>query len=399
MRHARDGRASLPRRSRWRNSDGLSGTASQREIGGWALGLLFALSSSDVMVKGSSVLFHAPRPRVCDLASRVRGNTPMVVPRPCVSRRPSLRGTVVRPHSHTPRVRASRPARVRSCAVWSRRLARRAPTNSDGTRRCPTRAAARMADAAMPPTGVAPARAIGAAGARAIPGSRRPGSCDWRLPLPPSRGNVFAFRESRLFLRLSKQCRTTIGAAVLAAVRRPALGLGASIHIRHGYTAQVVSVAPTPLLICTPGPRAPHVIRSVDPERPHSCRPIARLRTTGMRHADPPGPRPRACLHHPRSLHAAERDTRYAAYAPHVCGAPDAHAWTTQETGLRQAAIQAARTCATHTARQYHRSPRPPRKRVQRKGVCTIRKMDRPDAAVGMYCRFAGAAQLRPLRV
>ena len=269
--------------------------------------------------------------------------------------------------------------------MWSRRLARRAPTNSDGTRRCPTRAAARMADARRCPRPASPRRDR-PAGARARfpdPAERRPGSCDWRPPLPPSRGNVVShFAKAAIHgsvpVRLSAQPR--------AASRRLA-----PIHI-----TQVVSVAPTPLLICTPGPRAPHVIRSVDPERPHCGMHIA-----DNGHGACRSPRAQAAhrLHHPRSLHAAERDTRYAAYAPHVCGAPDAHAWTTQETGLRQAAIQAARTCATHTARQYHRSPRPPRKRVQRKGVCTIRKMDRPDAAVGMYCRLAGAAQLRPLRV
>ena len=218
MRHARDGRASLPRRSRWRNSDGLSGTASQRErrmgvgssICAFVVGRDGERVPVTIMLKGSSVLFHAPRPRVCDLASRVRGNTPMVVPRPCVSRRPSLRGTVVRPHSHTPRVRASRPARVRSCAVWSRRLARRAPTNSDGTRRCPTRAAARMADARRCPRPASPRRDR-PAGARArfpdpaVP-ARATGGPPSRLPAATS------FRISRK--RLSKSSvRTTIGAA------------------------------------------------------------------------------------------------------------------------------------------------------------------------------------------
>ena len=63
----------------------------------------------------------------------------------------------------------------------------------------------------------------------------------------------------------------------------------------------------------------------------------------------------------------------------------------------KRLAKQHARAQLTRRANTI--DPRPPRKRVQRKGVCTISEMDRPAAAVGMYCRFTGAAQQRPLRV
>jgi hypothetical protein len=118
MRHARDGRASLPRRSRWRNSDGLSGTASQRErrmgvgssICAFVVGRDGERVPVTIMLKGSSVLFHAPRPRVCDLASRVRGNTPMA----------SFRDPVCRGDPHCARCGDRRASRDRPAGARAR---------------------------------------------------------------------------------------------------------------------------------------------------------------------------------------------------------------------------------------------------------------------------------------
>jgi hypothetical protein len=180
MRHARDGRACLPRRSRWRNSDGLSGTASQRErrmgvgssICAYVVGRDGRRVPVTIILWGSSALFHAPRPRVCDLASRVRGNTPMVTHlRPSVWPRrrgpPSL--SVDRSYLEvipTARVRhrsrrVTANARVAAppprgtgpgfCAVWfAARLARRA---RDETARYP---AGRRGPAPCPAGGAAP---------------------------------------------------------------------------------------------------------------------------------------------------------------------------------------------------------------------------------------------------
>lgn len=143
------------------------------------------------------------------------------------------------------------------------------------------------------PDRVAPARSAGR-GARAIPGSRRPGSCDWRLPLPPSRGNVFAFRERRL----SKQCRTTIGAAPCC--EPPA---GAYTH----YTGRQCGSDSTSYMHT----RTARAARN----------PIGRSGATALRYADPPGPRPRIA-----STTLALSTQRSATHATprmrHMCAGP-----------------------------------------------------------------------------
>ena len=229
MRHARDGRASLPRRSRWRNSDGLSGTASQRErrmgvgssICAFVVGRDGERVPVTIMLKGSSVLFHAPRPRVCDLASRVRGNTPMASFRDPVRVEATLTlcsvGTVVRRSSSYPAgTRVAPGTGPVVCGVVAAARAPRPDFNSDGTRRCPTRAGAGRrrgwpnADARRCPRPASPRRDR-PAGARArfpdpaVP-ARATGGPPSRLPAATS------FRISRK--RLSKSSvRTTIGAA------------------------------------------------------------------------------------------------------------------------------------------------------------------------------------------
>jgi hypothetical protein len=174
MRHARDGRACLPRRSRWRNSDGLSGTASQRErrmgvgssICAYVVGRDGRRVPVTIILWGSSALFHAPRPRVCDLASRVRGNTPMVThlrpsewprrrgpPSLSVDRRAASYGDI--PRSHTDGAGTSSSTRAAPAGRVAARAARRGPARVRSFVRC-----GRGGSRAAPRRNVAPYRCL-----------------------------------------------------------------------------------------------------------------------------------------------------------------------------------------------------------------------------------------------
>lgn len=181
------------------------------------------------------------------------------------------------------RVRRPRPAGrvpVRLCGV--RIAAARAP-RPDETARYP---AGRRGPAPCPAGGAAPPDRPARAATRRR--SRRPSD---PRPRRTAVGSVFAFRECGVCKLSAQPCCRRL----------------APIHItgrQCGSTSY-----------CTPTARAAR-------ESDHRWRP------------QPPGPRAHASTTLALSTQP-ERDTRYAAYAPHVCGGPDAHAWTTQETGLR----------------------------------------------------------------